>query len=376
MEMSKGVSVKEHFASIPDPRILRKTHHKLVDVIVITLCAVIAGADEWVEISAFGKEKEQWFKTFLELRNGIPSHDTFGRVFSLLDPDKFGKCFVSWVRSAFPMSDHDVIAVDGKTARRSHDRANGKSAIHMVSAWAARNRLILGQVKTENKSNEITAIPELLATLDVKDCIVTIDAMGCQKDIAKQIVDQGADYILSLKGNQGNLHKEVELLFEDAKKNDFKDLSHEIHTSVDGGHGRVETRRCTVIADEDWFEEKSKWKKLTTFGMVESKREMGDETTQETRYFISSLPCDAKRFAEAVRDHWSVENSLHWCLDISFREDDCRIRKGHAPENLAIIRRFALSLIKRDPLRKIGVKATRKRAGWSNDYLQHLLKLA
>jgi predicted transposase YbfD/YdcC len=375
MERAVGISVKDHFSSLSDPRILLKTRHKLVDVVTITLCAVIAGADDWVEIASFGKEKEQWFRTFLELRQGIPSHDTFGRLFSLINPEEFAKCFASWIRSALPMTDSDVIAIDGKTARRSHDRANGKPAIHMVSAWAVRNRLILGQVKTEDKSNEITAIPELLKLLDINGCVVTTDAMGCQKKIAKQIVKQGADYVFSLKGNQGNLLKDVELLFEDAKKDDYKKLSHETYTTVDGGHGRVETRKYTIIADVDWFAEKSKWENLTTFGMVESTREMGDQTTQETRYFISSLPCDAKRFAEAARDHWGVENSLHWCLDISFREDDSRVRKGHAPENLAIIRRFALSLIKHDPLRKIGVKASRKRAGWSNDYLLHLLGL-
>jgi predicted transposase YbfD/YdcC len=376
MDQAIGNSVKDHFSSLSDPRILLKTRHKLIDVIVITLCAVIAGADDWVEIAAFGREKEQWFKTFLELPKGIPSHDTFGRVFSLMDPGEFAKCFVSWIRSAFPMGDSDVIAIDGKTARRSHDRANGKSPIHMVSAWAVRHRLILGQVKTEDKSNEITAIPELLKLLDIKGCVVTTDAMGCQKEIARQVVDQGGDYVFSLKGNQGNLHKEVELLFEDAKKNDYKDLAHETYTTVDGGHGRVETRTCTVTADGDWFEEKSKWKKLTTFAMVESIREIGDKTNPETRYFISSLPCDAKRFAEAAREHWGVENGLHWCLDISFREDDSRVRNGHAPENLAIIRRFALSLIKKDSQRKIGVKASRKRAGWSNDYLLNLLRLA
>jgi predicted transposase YbfD/YdcC len=376
MDQAIGNSVKDHFLSLSDPRILLKTRHKLIDVVVITLCAVIAGADDWVEIAAFGREKEQWFKTFLELPKGIPSHDTFGRVFSLIHPGEFAKCFLNWIRSAFPMGDSDVIAIDGKTARRSHDRANGKPPIHMVSAWAVRHRLILGQVKTEDKSNEITAIPELLKVLDINGCVVTTDAMGCQKEIARQIVDQGADYVFSLKGNQGNLHKEVELLFEDAKKNDYKDLALASYTTVDGEHGRVETRSYTVTADVDWFEEKSKWKNLTTFAMVESTREIGDQTTRETRYFISSLPCDAKRFAEAARDHWGVENGLHWCLDISFREDDSRVRNGHAPENLAIIRRFALSLIKNDPQRKIGVKASRKRAGWSNSYLLHLLKLA
>lgn len=375
MEKEASLSITEHFSSLNDPRIQLKTHHKLIDVIVITLCAVICGADDWVEIARFGRAKEHWFKTFLALPKGIPSHDTFGRIFSLLNPDEFGKCFASWIRSAFPMSNSDIVAVDGKTARRSHDHANGKPCIHMVSAWAAHNRLILGQVKTEDKSNEITAIPELLKTLDIRGCIVTIDAMGCQKGIAEQIVDQGADYLFSLKGNQGNLHKEVELLFNDAGKNDFKDLSHQTSTTIDGGHGRVETRCFTVTDDVEWFEEKSKWKKLTTFGMVESIRQIGEQTTREKRYFISSLPLDAERFAEAARYHWSVENCLHWGLDISFREDDCRVRKGHAPENLAILRRFALSLIKGDPLRKIGVKASRKAAGWDNDYLLHLLNL-
>lgn len=375
MEKEANRSITDHFSSLSDPRIHLKIRHQLIDVIVITLCAVICGADDWVEIAHFGRAKEQWFKTFLALSEDIPSHDTFGRVFSLLNPDEFGKCFASWIRSAFPMSDSEIIAVDGKTARRSHDHANGKPCIHMVSAWAARNHLILGQVKTEDKSNEITAIPELLKTLDIRGCIVTIDAMGCQKGIAEQIVEQGADYLFSLKGNQGNLRKEVELLFEDAGKNDFKDLSHQTCTTIDGGHGRVETRCFTVTDDVDWFEEKSKWKKLTTFGMVESIREIGEEITREKRYFISSLPLDAERFAQAARCHWSVENCLHWGLDISFREDDCRVRKGHAPENLAILRRFALSLVKRDPLRKIGVKASRKAAGWDNDYLLHLLYL-
>jgi predicted transposase YbfD/YdcC len=375
MDQAFGTSVKDHFLSLSDPRIFRKTHHRLIDVIVIALCAVIAGADDWVEIAAFGREKESWFKTFLELPNGIPSHDTFGRVFSLISPGEFAQCFVSWIRSAFPMGDSDIIAIDGKTARRSHDRANGKSPIHMVSAWAVQHRLILGQVKTEDKSNEITAIPELLKLLDLNGCVVTTDAMGCQKEIARQIVDQGGDYVFSLKGNQGNLHKEVALLFEDAKKNNYWDLAHETCTTVDGGHGRVETRSYTITANVDWFEEKSKWKELTTFAMVESTREIGDQTTQETRYFISSLPCDAKRFAEAARGHWGIENGLHWCLDISFREDDSRVRNGHAPENLAILRRFALTLIKNDTQRKIGVKASRKRAGWSNYYLLHLLRL-
>jgi predicted transposase YbfD/YdcC len=375
MDKIVGTSIIDYFSLLHDPRIRLKIQHNLVDIVVITICAVIAGAEDWMEISDYGRAKENWFRDFLELPNGIPSHDTFGRVMSRIEPEEFGKCLGGWIRGVFPTSTQGTIAIDGKTARRSHDRANGKTAIHMVSAWAVENHLILGQVKTEDKSNEITAIPELLKVIDVEGCVVTIDAMGCQKEIAKQIVEQGGDYVLSLKGNQGTLHKEVELLFDKAKEDNYKDLPHDSHTTVDGGHGRVETRRYTTIADVDWFEEKSKWPKLTSFGMVESQRDTGDKITQETRYFISSLPNDAKRFGEAARGHWGIENGLHWCLDVAFREDDSRVRKGHGPTNLAIINRFALSLIKQDPFRKVGVKASRKRAGWDQNYLLHLLRI-
>jgi len=375
--MAKEVrgSVVEHFSLLTDPRIVAKTDHKLIDIVAIAVCAALAGADDWVEIANFGEAKKNWFRTFLELPNGIPSHDTFGRVFARIEPEEFGKCLSSWIREVFPSTEKGIIAIDGKTCRRSHDRANGKGPIHMVNAWAVQNHLVLGQVKTEDKSNEITAIPELLKVIDVEGCVVTIDAMGCQKQITKQIVGQGGDYVLSLKGNQGNLHKEVELLFATAKQNNYKDLSHDSHTTVDGDHGRIETRTYTTIADVDWFEEKDKWSKLTTFAMVESERDMGDRITRDTRYFISSLSNDAKQFGEAARGHWGVENGLHWCLDIAFREDDSRVRKGHGATNLAIIRRFALSLVKQDPLRKIGVKASRKRAGWDNDYILDLLRL-
>ncbi len=375
MDKALGTTIINHFSPLPDPRILLKTRHRLIDIVVITICAVICGAEDWVDIVNYAKAKIDWLKTFLELPNGIPSHDTFGRVMSLIEPEQFGKCLVDWIREVFQADIEGTVAIDGKTARRSHDRANGKSAIHMVSAWAVKNHLILGQVKTEDKSNEITAIPQLLKAIDVKGLVLTIDAMGCQKEIAKQIVEQGADYVFSLKGNQSNLHKDVELLFEKARQDGFKDLPYDTHTTVDGGHGRVETRRYTTTNYVEWFEEKSKWSKLTTFGMVESERDIGDHITKETRYFISSLPSDAKRFAEAARGHWGIENALHWCLDVAFHEDDNRVRKGHGPANLAIINRFALSLIKQDPSRKVGVKVCRKRAGWSNDYLLYLLRL-
>jgi len=375
MDTATGNSIVEHFSTLQDPRMQGKIQHKLSDIIVITICAVMAGADDYVDIATYGRLKEFWFKTFLQLDGGIPSHDTFGRVMSLIAPEEFGKCLIDWIRAVFPTSGKGLIAIDGKTPRGSHDRANGRAAIHMVSAWAVEDHLILGQVKTEEKSNEITAIPELLKTIDVEGRTVTIDAMGCQREIVKQIVDQGGDYVLSLKGNQGTLHKETELLFEKAKEDNFKDLPHDTHTTVDGDHGRIETRSYTITECTDWFEDKAKWPKLTSLGMVESQREMGDHITQETRYFISSLPADAKRFAEAVRGHWGIENSLHWCLDVSFHEDQNRTRKGHGPANLATINRFALSLIKQDPSRKVGVKVCRKRAGWDTDYLLYLLRL-
>lgn len=375
MQSNIGGSILDHFSSLTDPRIKLKTRHILVEIVAMTLCGIIAGADDWVEIGDFSKEKEEWLKTFLQLPYGTPSHDTFGRVFSLINPEEFGTCFISWLQCLFPMIDSDTIAIDGKTARRSHDRINGKKPIHMVSAWAAKQGLVLGQVKTDEKSNEITAIPELLRTLDLKSCVVTIDAMGAQTKITKQIIDQKGDYVISLKGNQGNLNDEVRQLFEDAEKNGYDHLVHDTHTTVDGGHGRVETRRCVVTNDTDWYADKSKWAGLNTFAMIESTRDLGDKIENDTRFFISSLPMDAERLLEVARDHWAVENSLHWCLDIAFREDECRVRKNNAPENLAIIRRFALNLIKNDPTRKTGIKASRKRAGWSLGYLEQLLGL-
>lgn len=375
MQTAEKPRIIEHFSSLTDPRILLKTRHKLVDIVVITLCAVLAGADEWTEIAEFGTIKKHWFKTFLELPSGIPSHDTFGRVFSMICPEEFEKCFLDWVRAAFQNIAPQVVAIDGKTLRHSYDRSSNKAAIHMVSAWATENRLVLGQVKTDEKSNEITAIPELLRALALKGCIVTIDAMGCQREIVRQIVEQEADYVISLKGNQGTLHKEVELLFQNAKENGFKDLSHDIHETTDGEHGRIEIRRFTTTAEVDWFEDKSKWEKLTSFGMVESERQIGDKITHDTRYYISSLPSDAKIFGQASRGHWGIENSLHWSLDVAFREDESRIRIGHAATNLGIIRHFALNLIKQDKARKLGVKASRKRAGWNESYLLRLLRL-
>ena len=369
-----ALSIREHFASLPDPRIDRQKRHNLIDIISITICAVIAGAEAWTDVEAFGKAKEPWFRTFLELPNGIPSHDTFGRVFSLLDPLVFQKAFTQWVQAVNEVFKGQVIAVDGKCLRRSHDRNDNKSAIYMVSAWASANELVLGQVKTDEKSNEITAIPKLLQALEISGCIVTIDAAGCQKKIAAQIRSQEADYILALKGNQGNLRDYVEDYFTTAVENDFLGVACDYFETTNGGHGRVEVRRHWTIDEFGDVPGKAAWKDLRTIGMVEAERHIDHEVTTERRYYIASLPSDAKQFAAGVRAHWGVENALHWSLDVSFREDDCRVRKGYASENFATIRHIALNLLKKDKSFKRGLKAKRLRAGWDNDYLIKVLE--
>jgi predicted transposase YbfD/YdcC len=274
-ESAPSTSITSHFSSLSDPRMEKKTKHDLEDIIVITICAAICGADDWVSVEKYGKAKHDWLKTFLKLPNGIPSHDTFGNVFSVLDPHEFEKCFMSWIRSVCSVTKGQIVAIDGKTLRRSHDKSSNKAAIHMVSAWASENHITLGQTITDAKSNEITAIPELLDLLDIKGCIVTIDAMGCQKKIVEKIVvDKKADYVLSLKGNQGNLHNDIKLFFEMAIKEDFDDISYDSFVTVDGDHGRIETRRHYVVSDIDWLEGKHNWKNLRTIGMVISERDV------------------------------------------------------------------------------------------------------
>lgn len=376
MRKATGASIVERFSTLKDPRIQLKTRHRLIDIIVITICAVICGADDWVDVADYGRAKKQWLKKFLKLPHGIPSHDTFGRVFSLLNPVEFENCFLAWIHEVFKITGSQIVAIDGKTVRRSYDRTSNKAAIHMVGAWAVKNRMCLGQVKTEDKSNEIKAIPELLRLLDLHGCIVTIDAMGCQKEIVRKIVDQGANYVLALKGNQSALHDDVRLFFEYARERQFRDLNHDFYETTDGDHGRVEVRRYYTVSDLDWLEHKAKWKNLQLIGMVESERHVGEKITQEARYFISSLPNDAKGFAEAVRGHWAIENGLHWVLDIAFREDESRVRDRNAATNFAGMRRFAVSLCKQDTASKVGIKVKRKRAGWDNDYLLTLLGLS
>ena len=371
-----GLSIETHFASLRDPRIERCKRHQLLDVLTIALCAVICGADDWTEVAAFGRAKLPWFKTFLALPHGIPSHDTFGRVFARLDSAQFEACFLRWIRSLADVLPGTVIAVDGKEARRSHDERLGKAAITMVSAWAADNHLVLGQVAVDAKSNEITAIPELLQALALTGCIVTIDAAGCQTDIAQQVIAQGGDYVLALKDNQPTLAADVALLFQDCHASRPGSYQVDHAQTIEKGHGRIETRDCWIIADPALLaalRRSEAWAGLQSVIEVRAERQLANERTVATRYYLSSLPGKATQALRATRSHWQVENSLHWVLDVAFREDDSRVRRDYGPENVAILRRIALNLLKQDTGVKIGIKGKRKAAGWDEAYLLRLL---
>lgn len=375
--MTQGVesaSLLEHFRELADPRAEHLLDHQLIDIIGLTICAVICGADSWVDIENYGKAKADWLKGFLGLANGIPSHDTISRLFAALDPDALRECFLNWVRAVAQLSQGEVIAIDGKTLRHSYDRGSNKGAIHMVSAWASHNRLILGQVKVDEKSNEITAIPELLKVLDLHGCIVTIDAMGTQTAIAQEIVARGGDYILSLKGNQRNLHEDVQQLFNWALQTQFKDIAHEYCQSVEKAHGRIERRRYWLLSEVEHLIDAERWVGLQRVGLVESERRVaGQAPTIERRYYLLSLDGNVERFARAVRSHWGIENQVHWVLDVGFGEDASRVRKDHAPENLALVRHVALNLLRQDTTSRGGIKAKRLKAGWDNEYLSLLL---
>ena len=373
MSVNKDSVFLQCFGQIEDPRMDRQKKHKLLDIVAIAVCASIAGADGWAAIELLGKSKESWLRTFLELKNGIPSHDTFGRVFSLLAPDTFQEAFREWVR-AIQGKVEGLVAIDGKTVRGSHDRPNGKKAIHIVSAWAVENGVSLGQVKVDDKSNEITAIPELLRLLDLKGCLVSIDAMGCQRDIAQKIVDAGGEYLLAVKGNQETLAEDVEQEFKHAQGDGFAHMDHLYRDVLDKGHGRIERRQYWYTHDIQGLGTLERWPKLNGMVMCRATRTNHGETSVEDRYFItSSTHNDVVKISDAVRNHWSIENGLHWSLDVAFLEDHSRIRSGYAAENMAALRKIALNALKNNTSRKGGIKAKRLQAGWDNRYMEDIL---
>lgn len=363
--------IADCFRDLVDPRLARGRRHRLLDIVTIAVCAVISGAESWVEVAQWGRIKQDWLADWLELPHGIPAHDTFGRAFARIDPAQFESGFLRWVQAVARTATPEVIALDGKTVRRSGDTYAGTRPLHLVSAWATAQRLVLAQAAVDTKDNEITTLPHLLAQLDLTGQIVTIDAMGCQREIAAQIVDGGGDYVLALKANQPDLHEDVIDCFAMAAQPDAS------ARTVEKDHGRLEVRVCETIHDPAviaWLDAAQRWPGLRTIARVTATRPVGtQEPTTSVRYYLSTLPGDAKPIAEAVRSHWGIENSLHWVLDMAFREDESRARTGDSAHNLAVLRKLALTLIQQDRARKVGVKASRLRAGWDTGYLLHLL---
>jgi predicted transposase YbfD/YdcC len=369
-------SIAKHFSRVKDPRIDRTKRHRLLDIIILAICGVICGADSWVDIELFGKTKIDWLKTFLRLPNGIPSHDTFGRVFAALNPEEFESSFMEWVQAINQLTQGQVIAIDGKQLRGSHDSGIGKNAIYMVSAWATENQLVLGQRKVDDKSNEITAIPKLLKLLEVKGCIVMVDAIGTQTKIAKAIVEQGGDYILAVKENQGHLYEDIHDLFADNQQFNYEGIPHSYAKMVNKDHGRIEIRQCWTISDPEYLaniRDLKRWEGIQTLVMILSERRIEEEIEVQDRYFISSLESNAEKILRAKRSYWGIENRLHWVLDIAFNEDRSRVRKDNAPQNFAVLRHMALNLLKQEKTAKGGIKAKRLQCGWNVDYLLKVL---
>lgn len=364
------------FAELPDPR-AANVRHRLPDILLIALCAVICGAEGWEDFKDFARAKAKWFATFMDLQHGVPSADTFRRVFSRLDPDAFESCFTEWMQSAVALSGGKLVAIDGKSIRRSFDHAWDKSGMtHMVSAFVAENAQVFSQIKTDSK-NELKAITQLLGLIDLRDAIVSIDAAGCQTSIAKQITEVGGDYVLCVKDNQRSLHRAIRTELDDMVRDDFADVAHDRHESTEAGHGRIETRKVYVTDQLDWLKQARDWPGLRSIAMVEAHREVpAHGSSVQRRYYISSLPPDAAAIGHAIRNHWSIENSLHHVLDVSFREDESRIRRDHGPENVSRLRRIGLNLLKthgsRHTTRK-SIKGRRKIAGWDHDFLLKLI---
>lgn len=374
MEVGASGRVLRVLGQVEDPRVNRTKRHSLTDILFVTICAVISGADSWTEVELFGKTKLEWLRRFAPLVNGVPSHDTFGRVFARLNPVQLEGCFLQWMSALAEATAGRLIAIDGKTIRRSFDKAGGKAAIHMVSAWCEANHLVLGQVATDEKSNEITAIPHLLDLLDIRHAVVTIDAMGCQKAIAAKIVEGKGHYVLQLKENQPALHALVKETFDELTGRGIPCVPVRYHEETDAGHGRVETRRIWTTDWTDWYQDRAEWARLKSFVCVESIRHVGAHTSTERRYFISDLDGrDAKAMLGYVRGHWGIENQVHWSLDMTFREDTLRNRVGHSAENLSRIRRLALNLLRREKSCRVGAKGKRLRAAMEPDYLLQVL---
>jgi predicted transposase YbfD/YdcC len=364
-----------HFADLPDPRIDRTKLHALLDILVIALCTVICGGEGWEDMSEFGQAKEAFLREQLglSLTHGVPSPDTFRRVFARLDPEAFTRCFTAWVTTLRRLTPGEVVSIDGKALRHSFDTATGQAPLHVISAWAGKNRLVLCQLKVADKSNEIPAIPALLALLDLRGCTVTIDAMGCQKAVARRIIAQEGDYVLALKGNQGTLHADVAEFFEDARARDFVGVAHQYTETLDKDHGRVEKRRYWLVEEVDWLVARHDWAGLQSISMIERIRQVGDAVTSEVSYTINSLTGSVAKLARAARGHWGIENSVHHVLDVTFDEDDLRIRKENAPQNLATVRHLALNLLRQEQTHRRGIQGRIRRAGWDDDYLRQVL---
>jgi predicted transposase YbfD/YdcC len=367
-------TIVKHFGKLEDPRIDRTKLHSLTDILAIAICAVICDADGWIDVENYGSAKHAWLSTFLALPNGIPSHDTFGRVFARIDPTQFQHCFMRWMRDIYRVTNGEVIPIDGKTLRHSFDNTIGQSPIHMVSAWASTNRLVLGQLKVDDKSNEITAIPELLQVLDIAGCMVTIDALGCQKSITEQIITQKGAYTLALKENHPTLYTDVQALFTAIRAGNGP--ASDYYETYDQNHGRSERRRYWTTSVLDTLRTKDQWCELHAVGMVEAERSVNGVTSCEQRYYILSSASTAKSFGHAVRSHWEIENMVHWVLDLAFREDECRIRMEHGPENFAVLRHIALNLLRQETSFKGSIKSKRHRAGWNDIYLAKVLNSA